>query len=81
MLVCLQHIRLEEKLTVMLLLLVTKSYPTLLRPRELQLARLLCSWHFPDKNIGVGCHFFLQGIFPTQGSNQRLLLGRWILFH
>ena len=33
-------------------------------------------WGFPGKNIGVGCHFFLQGIFPTQGLNSRLLLGR-----
>ena len=24
----------------------------------------------PGKNTGVGCHAFLQGIFPTQGSNQ-----------
>ena len=24
----------------------------------------------PHKNTGVGCHAFLQGIFPTQGSNQ-----------
>ena len=31
--------------------------------------RLLCPWGFPDKNTGVGCHFFLQGIFLTQGSN------------
>ena len=23
----------------------------------------------PDKNTGVGCHAFLQGIFPTQESN------------
>ena len=23
-------------------------------------------------NIGIGCHAFLQGIFPTQGSNPRL---------
>ena len=22
-----------------------------------------------DKNTGVGCHFLLQGIFLTQGSN------------
>ena len=28
---------------------------------------------FPDKNTGVGCHFLLQGIFPTQGSNSCLL--------
>ena len=24
---------------------------------------------FPIKNIGVGCQFLLQGIFPTQESN------------
>ena len=36
---------------------------------------------FPGKNIGVGCYFLLQGIFPTQGSNSSLLLGRWILYH
>ena len=23
----------------------------------------------PGKNTGVGCHFLLQGIFLTQGSN------------
>ena len=28
---------------------------------------------FPSKNTGVGCHFLLQGIFLTQGSNPRLL--------
>ena len=30
---------------------------------------LLCPWDFPGKSTGVGCHFLLQGIFPTQGSN------------
>ena len=29
---------------------------------------LLCPWDSPGKNTGVGCHFPLQGIFPTQGS-------------
>ena len=29
--------------------------------------------HFPGKNTGVDCHFLLQGIFPTQGSNTHLL--------
>ena len=29
--------------------------------------------HSPDKNTGVGCHALLRGIFPTQGSNPRLL--------
>ena len=35
----------------------------------------------PGKNIGVGCHFLLQGIFLTQGSNPSLLHCRWILYH
>ena len=40
--------------------------------------RLLCPWDSPGKNTGVGCHFLLQGIFPTQGSNPLLLcLLRW----
>ena len=34
--------------------------------------RLLCPWDSPGKNTGVGCHFLLQGIFPTQGSNPGL---------
>ena len=28
---------------------------------------------FPGKNTGVGCHFLLQEIFPTQGLNPGLL--------
>ena len=35
--------------------------------------RLLCPWDSPGKNTGVGCHFLLQGILPTQGSNPHLL--------
>ena len=35
--------------------------------------RLLHSWNFPGKNTGVGCHFLVQGIFPTQGSKVCLL--------
>ena len=34
----------------------------------------------PGENTGVGCYAFLQGIFPTQGLNPRLLLCRWILY-
>ena len=33
------------------------------QPFGLQPARLLCQWDYPGKNTGVGCHFFLQGIF------------------
>ena len=36
-------------------------------------SRLLCPWDFPGKNTGVGCHFFLQRIFQTQGLNVHLL--------
>ena len=32
------------------------------------------------KNTGVGCHFLLQEIFPTQGSNPGLLHCRQIFF-
>ena len=39
----------------------------------LEPARLLCPWDFSGKNTGVSCHFLLQGIFPTQGSNPSLL--------
>ena len=33
----------------------------------------LCPWNSPAKNTGVGNHSLLQGIFPTQGSNQGIL--------
>ena len=36
-------------------------------------ARLLCPLNSPGKNTGLGCHALLQGIFPTQGLNPRLL--------
>ena len=46
----------------------TQSYPALCNPMDCS-PRLLDPWRFPDKNIGAGCHFLLQGIFPNQGSN------------
>ena len=53
--------------------LVAQSCLTL-QSHGLQSTRLLCPWDFPGKNAGVGCHFLLQGIFPTPGSNLHLLL-------
>ena len=50
-------------------------------PHALQPARFLCPWDSPGKNTGVGCHFLLQGIFLTQGSNPGLLHCRKILYH
>ena len=35
----------------------------------------------PCKNTRVGCHAFLQGIFPTQGLKPGLLHCRHILYH
>ena len=46
----------------------TQSCPTLCDP-----TRLLCPWDFSSKNTRVGCHFVLQGIFPTQASNSHFL--------
>ena len=31
--------------------------------------RFLCPWDFQGKNTGMCCHFLLQGIFLSQGSN------------
>ena len=56
--------------------LITQLCQILCNPIDHSPPRLLCPWDFPGKNTGVGCHFFLQGTFPIQGSNPPLLLGR-----
>ena len=48
-------------------------------PHGLWPTRLLPSWDSPGKSTGVGCHFLLQGIFLTQGSNPGLLHSRQTL--
>ena len=52
--------------------LVTKSCLILATPWTVA-RQALCSWDFPGKNTRVGGHFFLQGIFPSQGLNPHLL--------
>ena len=52
-----------------------------LQPNGLGLTRLFCPWDSPGKNTGVDCHFLLQGIFLTQGSNLGLLHCRQTLYH
>ena len=62
---------------------VTSVVSDSLRPLGPQPTRLFCPWDFPSKNTGVGCQALLQGIFPTQGSNWRLLCllhCTWILY-
>ena len=44
-----------------------------LQPHGMAPGKLFCPWDLPGKNTGVGYHFFLQGIFLTQGSNLGLL--------
>ena len=41
----------------------------------------LLSMGLPRQNTGVGCHFLLQGIFPTQGLNMGLLHCSQTLYH
>ena len=54
---------------------VAQSCPTLCDPMDGK-----GPWDFPGKNTGVGCHFLLQGIFPTQGWNPGLLHCRQTLY-
>ena len=49
------------------------SCDQLSRPRGPWPTRFLCRWDLPGKNTGVGCHFLLQGIFPTRGLNPCVL--------
>ena len=49
-------------------------------PWTVACSRLLHPWDFLGKSSGVGCHFLLQGIFPTQGSNPGLLHCRQTLY-
>ena len=41
---------------------------------------LLCPWDSPGKGSGVGCHFLLQEIFPTQELNLGLPHYRQMLY-
>ena len=52
-----------------------------LQPLGLHLTMLLCPWDFPGKNSGVGCHFLLWRIFPTQGLKPGLLNWRQTICH
>ena len=53
---------------------LSQSCPTLCDPRDYN------PWNALGQNTGVGISSLLQGIFPTQGSNPRLLHCRWILY-
>ena len=56
------------------------SFVQLYATHGLQPTGLLHPWDFPGKNTGVGCHFLLQGNFPTQRSNLGLPRCRQTLY-
>ena len=63
-------------------LLLSQSCPTLCNPMDCSLPGSSVHRIFLQvKNPEVGCHFFLHGIFPIQGSNPGLLYCRQILYH
>ena len=59
---------------------VAQSCPTLCDPMDCSLPRFSVHGIFPGTNTGVGCHFLLQRIFPTQRSNPGLLHYRQMLY-
>jgi len=63
------------------LCLVAQLCPNLCDPIDCSLPGPSVHGDSPGKNMGVGCHALLQGIFPTQGSNPGLPHCRRILYH
>ena len=57
---------------------VAQSCRTLCDPLDCKPTRLLCPWDFPGNSTRVDCHFLLQGIFSTQGSNPGLLHCKYV---
>ena len=53
--------------------LFSKMRLTLWNPMDCSPPGSSVQWDFPGKNSEAGCHFLLQGIFLTQGSNLYLL--------
>ena len=71
-------------LTTLMRMLERSVMSVSLWPHGLYPTRLLSPWDSPGKNTRVSCHFLLQGIFLTQGSNSHLLCllhCRWIPYH
>ena len=60
-------------------ILVAQLCPILWDPMDCSLPGSSVHGDSPGKNTGVGCHFLLQRIFPTQRLNPGLLHCRQIL--
>ena len=59
---------------------VAQSCPTVCDPMACSPPGSSVHEIFPGKNTGVGCHFLLWEIFPTQGLNLGLLHCRQTLY-
>ena len=59
----------------------SQSCLTLCEPMDCSPPGSFCPLNSPGKNIRVGSHSLLQGIFPTKGSNPHFLHYRQILYH
>ena len=79
-------IALQQKLTQHCKAVILQRVKTLSRARLfatpwiVACTKLLCPWDFQSKSTGVGYHFHLQGIFPTQVSNPGLPHSRQTLY-
>ena len=69
------------KLKILCAVLIVQSCLTLCDPMDGSPPGSSVYGDSPGKNIGVGRHALLQGIFPTQGSNPSLPHCRQILYH
>ena len=58
---------------VMVVVKLTNCVQLFCNPMDCSLPWIICPRDFPGKNTEVGCHFLLQRVFPTQGSNLHLL--------
>ena len=76
----LQPIFIGKKCVLDLLCLVAQSCPTLCDPMDCSQPGSSAHGDSPGRNTEVGFHSFLQGIFPTQGSNPGLPHCRQILY-
>ena len=82
---CLFHLmntRSCDKYSIHMCVLVTQSCPALCNPMDCSSPGSSGCMEFSGQEYwsGLGCHFLLQGIFPTQRLNPGLLHCKQILF-
>ena len=70
----------SDELMCVCVCLVAQSCPALCNPMHWSLPGYSVHGDSSGQNIGVGCHYTLQGIFPTQGLNPGLPHCRQILY-